>query len=329
MSEFSQMLSKFIKERDTNIYMLAKYCNYDRANMYKLTSGKRNAPDLPFVKKLAEYMHLSPDEEKQLIEKYKISVVGYETYYRRKNIEEFLSEFAFAETALSMAQIDFRIDMESGKNIILKNSHDIESILIHMFTAEMKCEHGKIQMLVQPEIDGLGNVLNLCGHGERNLRIDHIVRLSNKPDYMEGEKLYNLECLKKILPYYNYNYDYNTWYYYGDISANSYEFTMFPYMILTSEFGCLLTADMKNGYLISEPEMLEQMQNNFCRQQKQSRKLINCVENIAEQFETVGNMVATKYSGYGLLHDNYGETTKKIQTQEMLMFPGFFLCPKI
>lgn len=102
MSEFSQMLSKFIKERDTNIYMLAKYCNYDRANMYKLTSGKRNAPDLPFVKKLAEYMHLSPDEEKQLIEKYKISVVGYETYYRRKNIEEFLSEFAFAETALSM-----------------------------------------------------------------------------------------------------------------------------------------------------------------------------------------------------------------------------------
>ena len=64
MSEFSQMLSKFIKERDTNIYMLAKYCNYDRANMYKLTSGKRNAPDLPFVKKLAEYMHLSPDEEK-------------------------------------------------------------------------------------------------------------------------------------------------------------------------------------------------------------------------------------------------------------------------
>lgn len=197
MSEFSQMLSKFIKERDTNIYMLAKYCNYDRANMYKLTSGKRNAPDLPFVKKLAEYMHLSPDEEKQLIEKYKISVVGYETYYRRKNIEEFLSEFAFAETALSMAQIDFRIDMESGKNIILKNSHDIESILIHMFTAEMKCEHGKIQMLVQPEIEGLSNVLNLCGHGEGNLRIDHIVRLSNKPDYMEREKLYNLECLKK------------------------------------------------------------------------------------------------------------------------------------
>lgn len=120
---------------------------------------------------------------------------------------------------------------------------------------------------------------------------------------MEGEKLYNLECLKKILPYYNYNYQYNTWYYYGDISANSYEFTMFPYMILTSEYGCLLTADMKKGYLISEPEVLKQMREMFRRQKKQSRKLINCVENIAEQFETVGNMVATKYSGYSLQDD--------------------------
>lgn len=27
--------------------------------------------------------------------------------------------------------------------------------------------------------------------------------------------------------------------------------------------------------------------------------------------------------------DNYKETTKKIQTQEMLIFPGFSLCPLI
>ena len=29
------------------------------------------------------------------------------------------------------------------------------------------------------------------------------------------------------------------------------------------------------------------------------------------------------------LNDNYKETTKKIQTQEMLIFPGFSLCPLI
>lgn len=33
--------------------------------------------------------------------------------------------------------------------------------------------------------------------------------------------------------------------------------------------------------------------------------------------------------GIILASDNYKETTKKIQTQEMLIFPGFFLCPKI
>lgn len=86
MSEFSQMLSKFIKERDTNIYMLAKYCNYDRANMYKLTSGKRNAPDLPFVKKLAEYMH---DEA---YEKWFADVTEYNLSYDCDSVLELMDE---------------------------------------------------------------------------------------------------------------------------------------------------------------------------------------------------------------------------------------------
>lgn len=45
-----------------------------------------------------------------------------------------------------------------------------------------------------------------------------------------------------------------------------------------------------------------------------------------EMFSTVSKQLVEHRSS---LNDNYGETTKKIQTQEMLMFPGFFLCPKI
>ena len=45
-----------------------------------------------------------------------------------------------------------------------------------------------------------------------------------------------------------------------------------------------------------------------------------------EMFNTVSKQLVALRSSAS---DNYGETTKKIQTQEMLMFPGFFLCPKI
>ena len=45
-----------------------------------------------------------------------------------------------------------------------------------------------------------------------------------------------------------------------------------------------------------------------------------------EMFNTVSRQHVVHRSS---ANDNYGETTKKIQTQEMLIFPGFSLCPLI
>ena len=45
-----------------------------------------------------------------------------------------------------------------------------------------------------------------------------------------------------------------------------------------------------------------------------------------EMFNTVSKQLVALRSSQ---RDNYKETTKKIQTQEMLIFPGFSLCPLI
>lgn len=45
-----------------------------------------------------------------------------------------------------------------------------------------------------------------------------------------------------------------------------------------------------------------------------------------EMFNTVSKQLVELLSSQ---NDNYKETTKKIQTQEMLIFPGFSLCPLI
>ena len=95
MSQFSEVLSAYVKERDVNTYMLAKYCGYDRANMYKVLNGKRKVPNIGFVRKMAGYMHLSAREEERLLEEYCISVVGYENYYRRKSIQDFFENFSW------------------------------------------------------------------------------------------------------------------------------------------------------------------------------------------------------------------------------------------
>lgn len=65
---------------------------YDRGNMYKIINGKRNPPGKEFVEKVAGYMHLTPLEKTKLYEAYQISIVGYDIYYRRKAVLEFLTE---------------------------------------------------------------------------------------------------------------------------------------------------------------------------------------------------------------------------------------------
>ena len=303
MSEFSQMLAGYIKEKDTNVYMLAKYCGYDRANMYKLINGKRNAPDEAFVRKLSEYLHLHPAEEQELVDKYEISVLGHESYHRRKNIMNFLAEFTLVEDkdpAVASVDITTGFDLEGRQNVTLKNAYELETALFWMITEEIKKVKGEIRMIVQPDVPSLNEILRLCGRTKCNVTVEHLICLSDQPDRIENGKLYNLECLKKILPLYNYNYDYQTWYYYGNTSYADKAFVMFPYMVLTSEYACMLSADANSGYVTKDKELLKVLNEHFVAYQKKSRRLIRCVGNIMEQFDVVGTAVSTKYTGYNL-----------------------------
>ena len=57
MNEFANLLSAFVKEKGVKIQPFARYCGYDRANMYKILKGQRNLPGREIVEKAAKYMH--------------------------------------------------------------------------------------------------------------------------------------------------------------------------------------------------------------------------------------------------------------------------------
>lgn len=92
MNEFANLLSAFVKEKGVKIQPFARYCGYDRANMYKILKGQRNLPGREIVEKAAKYMHLLPSEEEKLWEAYEISAQGSDNYYRRKEVQKFFTE---------------------------------------------------------------------------------------------------------------------------------------------------------------------------------------------------------------------------------------------
>ena len=88
--DFAKVLSDYIHEKKVNVYSMAQFCDLDRSTMYKFINGKRRPSSISLVRKMADFMLLTPAEYQLLSEAYRISLVGPEIYFRRKYIWKFL-----------------------------------------------------------------------------------------------------------------------------------------------------------------------------------------------------------------------------------------------
>ena len=68
----SQLLSEYIKNKKTNIKKCAEYFQMDRSTLYKIIRGERKAPSRDFILKISQYLYLTNDEKKELLNAYEI-----------------------------------------------------------------------------------------------------------------------------------------------------------------------------------------------------------------------------------------------------------------
>ena len=96
MSDFSDLLSKYIQEKNIQVASMVKYCGIDRSAMYKIIKGKHHPPTVQIRDKMARFMHLTPEENRLFNRAYEISQIGKDTYFRRKEAEKFILNFPSA-----------------------------------------------------------------------------------------------------------------------------------------------------------------------------------------------------------------------------------------
>lgn len=298
MSEFSHLLTQHIHNKEIKTYALAQYCGLDRSNMYKVINGKRKPTSSEMVNNMCKFMHLSPTETKELQEAYLITLIGPDNYYRRKNVKEFFDLFRLP--TLSLPSAFYRKDTipETDDMVLLNTQTEINNALFHILSLEFTEEEGHIRMLIQPDYNFLMDLLVTEGIGRSNIVIDHIIYLDNNTDFSRGQKDYNLKCLKNILPLYGSISKYETFYYYDDISTKNAYFTLFPYIIITSKYACLLTADIRKGYMTSRREAFEMFCEIFDDYLKKSSPLLNRIDNLYTQLDYVQSLVPGSLPAY-------------------------------
>ena len=298
MSEFSELLSQHIHNKNIKTYPVAQYCGLDRSNMYKVINGKRKPPSFEMVTNMCKFMQLSPNETKEMQEAYVITLIGSDNYYRRKNVKLFFEEFRLPSLSFPAATYKAETIPETDDVILLNTQTEINNALLRILSLEFSREAGHIRMLIQPDYSFLLDLLVSEGIGKSNVLIDHIICLDNNTDFSKGKNDYNLNCLKSILPLYRSIPKYETFYYYDNISSKNDSFTLFPYIIITSEYACLVTADIRKGYITRSPESLEMLCGIFDDYLEKSSCLLKRIDNLLEQLDYAQNLVHVNMPAY-------------------------------
>ena len=130
-------------------------------------------------------------------------------------------------------------------------------LLFRLIGEESRNKDGHLRLMIQPESNSLSSILSVHGNYACNTRIDHIVCLSSNPENVYRKRIIiwivcgvcchftiiimiiipgiitvRFRCRRKILVF-------------------------FPYMVLSSKYACVLTADMQKGYITAKPENIE------------------------------------------------------------------------
>lgn len=298
MTPFSSVLEVYMKEKEIRTYSIAEFCGIDRSNMYKIISGKRNPTSEEMVGKIAEYMRLKPVERNHLIEAYQITIMGYDTYHRRKCVQDFLMSFSGYELEVKQKQIQqeyVTLNIDEEKLLLRQGSvakdKQLKNLISSVLNIEIQKNAGNICLLMQPENNDIMDILSLEGAKKKNLNIEHIFCLSNTNDIVTDNKDYNLNCLNHILPMFiQCVCDYKPYCYYDNITSHNNRFNLLTSMILTSEYAVIFSMEEKYGMLFTEKESIQYLHTLF-RSLKEETTLIarkmDSLENQLSSFENI------------------------------------------
>ena len=175
MSDFSQLLSCHIHSKDIKTYALAQYCGLDRSNMYKIINGKRKPSSRELVLKICKFMQLSHAEQKEMEQAYEITLIGHDTYYRRKAVIDFFNNFRLSKLNLPvLSELNTEILFEKG-SVTLNTMAEVNRSLLYIISLEAKKSNGTIDLLVQPDCDFLMNILAAENYDCSQTTIRHII----------------------------------------------------------------------------------------------------------------------------------------------------------
>lgn len=302
MTPFSILLSSYIKNKNVRTHQLAQFCGIDRSNMYKVISGKRNPASEQLVHKIADFIKLTPVERNEFWEAYKITIIGHDTYYRRKHTQQFITNFSkppiHTPDLFSTITSDWQ-NIDNQEFLSIKNKDEIYQIIYNILTSEAQNSEGFIQLVIQPSSGYFMKLLSAVCQSKPNLRIEHIICLNNAADITTNKLHYNLQCLQEILPMYRSCLcDYMPSCYYDSIISHDSIFHLFSSMVITSRHALVFSPTLQYGTLFLRESTVKNFQDVFSRLKSQTSPIVCRIDSAFTQLSYFNELDTHSSAGF-------------------------------
>ncbi|GMQ62853.1 hypothetical protein [Vallitalea maricola] len=252
---FGSYLNELLTLRGIDKKHFAFMMNINRSQLYRFLSSEQ-LPDLEQLNEISQKLSLRVSERKKLFESYECTGYGWEIVKGRKLITDMLDKVD-SKTLQKGITYEYIIEnpMIINENVsvvpISNKINVINTLLSLLESIKNDSNISAINIIIQPDNKDFVNILTKLLveiiNRKRDLSVKHIIRFKN--DFLNKNKLHNLEILKSLIPLSFFEKVYEVYYSTENLKPDAYE-AFFPNFIsINSETAFVFSEDYENGLL--------------------------------------------------------------------------------
>ena len=301
MQEFHKLLTRFINEKNTTIYTLAKNTGIERSYIQKMKSGARVPAEKDTILKLAKGLMLTANEAAELVEAYSIAKMGEGKYFQRMFVQNIISSFAEVQTQNSLI-----LECNTQNNLVMQNEVEhitgvpaIHKVLKAIMEIEASNEDGCIKILAQPSFSYIYDCISTLNS---NTKVENIIVLYKQDN--DNAVNYNLDVFQKLVPLFFSCPHFHPYYVHDHVDTIFNDTTVMPLTIITSEYLLRISNDCKQALLIRDATIRQLYLASFEKKMLTAKPLFDTISAEPEQYfaNVAGLMDFDAESNYNIMY---------------------------
>lgn len=273
---FAEELTEYIEKSGMTIQKLSAVTGLGRTAIQHTIAGKL-IPAKNFIDRLCAALPMTPEQRKELTDRYAREKAGEAAYYNRSSIKQIIESLPRYRISDSITGIS--VDADCLKDCTIKSVSgltNVNNLLRTVLLKESTLPSPKLVTAIPFEYTVFFEMLLqiFCASGS-GLLLEHYFKMYT---CSKGEKNMNTDTLQGALKIaICAAIDYSPYYHYANREAECCLLTAYPYFLISSDFSVLISADYSSAVLIGDKAEREELIKHSERIKSRSSLMITRV----------------------------------------------------